>query len=473
MKLDPSVLARIQFAFTVSFHIMFPTMSIGLASFLAVMEALWLKTKNPLYLQIYKFWLSIFAMGFGIGVVTGIVLSFEFGLGFAHFAEIAGPAIGPMIALEVLTAFFLEAGFLGIMLFGLHRVGPKLHFLATCMVAIGTLLSASWILSANSWMQTPDGIAIHDGRLSVVNWLHVIVNPSWPYRLPHMLTAAYITASFMVAGVGAWYLLRRKHLDFARRSVALGTAFATVLIAGQVFLGDILYGTMIKYQPSKMQAAEGFWEKQSQSPAPYYWFIIPDQKNQQNRFALGMPYLGSIWLTHSLEGRVQGLKNTPRDRQPIMGMVFYAFRTMYGLAIIMFVMGVASLWLRFQGRLFTSRWFLWMLVFMTPSGIIATLAGWYLAETGRQPWVIYGILRTADAVSPVPAQALLSTLIAFVCVYTVFLSAFLIFTVRIIGRGPAEAPSYAEASGSLKNAFRPHVLDNARRAIESEPALRS
>jgi len=473
MKLDPSVLARIQFAFTVSFHIMFPTMSIGLASFLAVMEALWLKTKNPLYLQIYKFWLSIFAMGFGIGVVTGIVLSFEFGLGFAHFAEIAGPAIGPMIALEVLTAFFLEAGFLGIMLFGLHRVGPKLHFFATCMVAIGTLLSASWILSANSWMQTPDGIAIHDGRLSVVNWLHVIVNPSWPYRLPHMLTAAYLTASFMVAGVGAWYLLRRKHLDFARRSVALGTAFATVLIAGQVFLGDILYGTMIKYQPSKMQAAEGFWEKESQSPAPYYWFIIPDQKNQQNRFALGMPYLGSIWLTHSLDGRVQGLKNTPRDRQPIMGMVFYAFRTMYGLAIVMFIMGVASLWLRFQGRLFTSRWFLWTLVFMTPSGIIATLAGWYLAETGRQPWVIYGILRTADAVSPVPAQALLSTLILFVCVYAVFLGAFLIFTVRIIRRGPADAPSYAEASASLKNAFRPHVLDNATRAIESELAQRS
>src|SRR5260370_23671327 len=288
-----------------------------------------------------------------------------------------------------------------------------------------------------------------------------------------MLSAAYLRACFMVAGVGAWYLLRRKHLDFARRSVALGTAFATVLIAGQVFLGDILYGTMIKYQPSKMQAAEGFWEKESQSPDPYYWFIIPDQKNQQNRFALGMPYLGSIRLTHTLEGRVQALKNTPRDRQPIMGMVFYAFRTMYGLAIIMFVMGVASLWLRFQGRLFTSRWFLWMLVFMTPSGIIATLAGWYLAETGRQPWVIYGILRTADAGAPVHAQALVSTLIAFVCVYAVFLGAFLIFTVRIIRRAPSEAPSYAEASASLKTAFRPHVLDNMSRAIESVPAQRS
>jgi len=465
MRLDPSILARIQFAFTVSFHIIFPTMSIGLASFLAVIEALWLKTKDPLYLQIYKFWLSIFAMSFGIGVVTGIVLSFEFGLGFAPFANMAGPAIGSLIALEVLTAFFLEAGFLGIMLFGLHRVGPKLHFFATCMVAVGTLISASWILAANSWMQTPAGVEIRDSHLTVVNWRDVIVNPSWPYRLPHMLTAAYLTASFMVAGVGAWYLLRGKHQSFARRTVSLGTAFATVLIAGQVFIGDLVYGTMLKHQPSKMQAAEGFWEKQSQSPAPYYWFIIPDQTNQRNRFEAGIPYLGSIWLTHSLRGRVEGLRNTPRDRQPIMGVVFYAFRIMYGLAILMFTMGVVSLWLRFRGRLFSSRWFLWMLVFMTPSGIIATLAGWYVAETGRQPWVIYGMLRTVDAISPVPAQALLSTLIAFVCVYAVFISAFLIFTLHIIRRGPAAAPPHADASGSLKNAFRPHVLDNPARVV--------
>ena len=473
MKLNPSLLARIQFAFTVSFHIIFPTMSIGLASFLAVIEALWLKTKKPVYLEIYKFWLSIFAMGFGIGVVTGIVLSFEFGLGFARFAQMAGPAIGPLIALEVLTAFFLEAGFLGIMLFGLHRVGPKLHFFATCMVAIGTLLSASWILSANSWMQTPAGVAIHDGHLTVLSWRHVLVNPSWLYRLPHMLTAAYLTASFMVAGVGAWYLLKGKHQHFARRTLTLGTAFGTVLIAGQVFIGDILYGTMLKYQPSKMQAAEGFWETQSQSPAPYYWFIVPDQDNQRNRFQLGIPYLGSIWLTHSLEGRVEGLRNTPRDLQPRMGLVFYAFRIMYGLAMVMFAVGVASLWLRFRGKLFSSRWFLWILVFMTPSGIIATLAGWYVAETGRQPWVIYGILRTVDAVSPVPAQALLSTLIAFVCVYAVFITAFLVFAFRIIRRGPDEVPPYAEASGSVKNAFRPYVLDSPERLVNSNITQRS
>ena len=460
MTLDPSTLARIQFGFTVSFHIIFPTISIGLAMFLAIMEGLWLKTGDALYLQIYRFWLGIFAMAFGVGVVTGIVLSFEFGLGFARFGQIAGPAIGPMIALEVLTSFFLEAGFLGIMLFGLHRVGPKLHFAATCMVALGTLLSASWILSANSWMQTPDGITMQNGHLVVTDWLRVIVNPSWLYRLPHMLIAAYLTGSFLVAGVGAWYLLQGKHESFGCRTVSIGTAFATVLIAAQVFLGDIVYGTMLQHQPAKMQAAEGFWEKQSQSPAPYYWVIVPDQQNQRNRFTLGIPYLGSIWLTHSLDGRVAGLKNTPPERQPTMAWVFYGFRVMYGIAILMFGLCVASLWLRWQGRLFTTRWFLRALVVMAPSGVIATLGGWYVAETGRQPWVIYGILRTVDAVSPVPAGALLSTLVAFVCIYAVFMTAFLVFARRMIRRGPELSPAQTEASGSVKNALRPQVMND-------------
>jgi cytochrome bd ubiquinol oxidase subunit I len=459
MNLDAALLARIQFGFTVSFHIIFPTISIGLAMFLAIVEGLWLKSRDPLYLQIFRFWLGIFAMAFGVGVVTGIVLSFEFGLSFARFGQMAGPAIGPMIALEVLTSFFLEAGFLGIMLFGLHRVGPRLHFFATCMVALGTLLSASWILSANSWMQTPDGIAIENGHVVVTDWLKVVVNPSWLYRLPHMLAAAYITGSFLVAGVGAWYLLRGEHVAFGRRTVSLGTAFATILIAAQVFLGDILYGKMAQFQPAKMQAAEGFWDKQSQSPAPYYWIIVPDQEHQRNRFELGVPVLGSIWLTHSLDGRVEGLKNTATDRQPQMGWVFYGFRVMYGIAIIMFGVAVASLWLRWRGRLFTTRWFLRTLVVMTPSGIVATLGGWYLAETGRQPWVIYGILRTIDAVSPVPADALLSSLIAFICIYALFMTAFVLFAIRLIRRGPQAAPAQAEASGSLKHALKPRVMN--------------
>jgi cytochrome bd ubiquinol oxidase subunit I len=459
MSLDPALLARIQFGFTVSFHIIFPTISIGLATFLAIVEGLWLKTRDPLYLQIYRFWLGIFAMAFGVGVVTGIVLSFEFGLAFARFGQMAGPAIGPMIALEVLTSFFLEAGFLGIMLFGLHRVGPRLHFLATCMVALGTLLSASWILSANSWMQTPDGIDVVNGHVVVTDWFKVVVNRSWLFRLPHMICAAYITGSFLVAGAGAWYLLRGEHVAFGRRTVSMGTAFAAVLIAVQVFLGDILYGKMLEFQPSKMQAAEGFWEKQSDSPAPYYWIIVPDQERARNRFALGMPLLGSIWLTHSLDGRVEGLKNTPVDRRPQMGWVFYGFRVMYGIAILMFGVAVASLWLRWHGRLFASRWFLRTLVAMTPSGIVATLGGWYLAETGRQPWVIYGILRTLDAVSPVPADALLSSLIAFICIYALFLSAFVLFALRMIRRGPQGAPAWAETSGSLKQALKPRVMN--------------
>jgi cytochrome d ubiquinol oxidase subunit I len=255
--------------------------------------------------------------------------------------------------------------------------------------------------------------------------------------------------------------LQGKYEAFGRKTVSMGTAFATVLIAGQVFLGDLVYGVMLQHQPAKMQAAEGFWDKESQSPAPYYWFIVPDQQNQRNRVALGMPYLGSIWLTHSLDGQVEGLKNTPRDRQPTMGWVFYGFRLMYGLAIVMFGLCVASLWLRWQGRLYTSRWFLRALVVMSPSGIIATLGGWYVAETGRQPWVIYGILRTADAVSPVPAGALLSTLIAFVGIYTVFMTAFLIFARHMIRRGPEDSPAQAEVSGSVKNALRPQVMNDA------------
>ena len=457
---DAAILARIQFAFTVSFHIIFPTISIGLALFLAVFEGLWLKTKDALYLQIYKFWLNIFAMAFGVGVVTGIVLSFEFGLGFAKFAKLAGPVIGPMIGLEVLTSFFLEAGFLGIMLFGLNRVGPRLHFFATCMVAVGTVLSASWILSANSWMQTPDGVVWENGRLVVRDWWRVIVNPSWLVRLPHMLSAAYLTGSFLVAGVGARYLLKKTHLAFARRTVSLGLAFGSVLIAGQVFIGDLLYGTMLKHQPAKMQAAEGFWTKQSDSPAPYLWVIIPDQKNQRNLLQLGTPWLGSIWLTHSLDGRVEGLKNTPVQDQPSMGWVFYGFRTMYVIAIAMFALASASLWLRWRGKLFSTRWFLIALAWMTPSGIFATLGGWYTAEIGRQPYVIYGLLRTADAVSPVPAGTLLSSLIAFIVIYSIFFTAFLVFVIRAIRRGPNETVEFVP-SGSLKRALRPKIIASA------------
>jgi cytochrome d ubiquinol oxidase subunit I len=455
--LDPLILARIQFAFTVSFHIIFPTISIGLALFLVIVEALWLRTGDPVYRQIYRFWLNIFAMSFAIGVVTGIVMSFQFGLTFAKFSQVAGGVIGPLIAYEALTAFFLEAGFLGIMLFGESRVGPKLHFFATCMVALGTAISTAWILAANSWMQTPDGVAWENGRLIVTDWWRVIKNPSWPVRLPHMLLAAYITGAFLVSGVSAWYLLRRRETAFARRTLSLGIGAACILIPLQVFVGDHVGSTLVKYQPAKLQAAEGWWDKQTPSPMPYLWIIVPDQSGQRNRFQMGTPYFGSIWLTKSLTGTMPGLSNIPVDQQPRMLPVFYSFKIMLALGMIMFTLAVISLWLRWHGRLYSARWFLRALVVMAPSGLVATLGGWYTAEIGRQPWVITGLLRTADAVSPVPAGTLLSTLIAFVCVYAVFLGAFLVFTLRLIRRGPAGLPAHALPSGSLKRDLRPEI----------------
>src|ERR1700757_5026778 len=299
MKLDPSILARIQFAFTVSFHIIFPTMSIGLASFLAVIEALWLKTKKPVYLEIYKFWLSIFAMGFGIGVVTGIVLSFEFGLGFARFAETAGPAIGPMIALEVLTAFFLEAGFLGVMLFGLNRVGPRLHFFATLMVAIGTLISAFWILSANSWMQTPAGYAVNaDGQFVAASWLKVIFNPSFPYRLVHMVLAAYLTTALVVGAVGAFHLLRDHHLAGPRVMFSMAMWMATLVAPIQILAGDQHGLNTLEYQPVKIMGMEGHFESHKDG-APLILFGLPNQAAGKVDYAVEVPKLGSLILKHS------------------------------------------------------------------------------------------------------------------------------------------------------------------------------
>jgi cytochrome d ubiquinol oxidase subunit I len=455
--LDPLILARLQFAFTVSFHIIFPTISIGLALFLAVTEALWLRTGDQVYRQIYRFWLNIFALSFGIGVVTGIVMAFQFGLTFARFSQFAGPVIGPLIAYETLTSFFLEAGFLGIMLFGETRVGPKLHFFATCMVALGTALSTAWIMSANSWMQTPSGVVMDHGRLVVTDWLKVIVNPSWPVRLPHMLLAAYLTAAFLVSGVSAWYLLRRRETAFARRALSMGLGGACVLIALQVFVGDQVGSTLVKFQPAKLQAAEGWWDTTTPSPSAYLWFIVPDQAHQRNRFQMGTPYMGSVWLTKSLTGTFGGLRNTPVADQPRMVLVFYSFKIMLALGMTMFTLAVISLWLRWHGRLYSTRWFLRALVVMTPSGLVATLGGWYTAEIGRQPFVITGLMRTADAVSPVPARTLANSLVAFVCVYAVFLAAFLVFTLRLIRRGPGGLPAHALPSGSLKRALRPEI----------------
>jgi cytochrome d ubiquinol oxidase subunit I len=312
-------------------------------------------------------------------------------------------------------------------------------------------------MSANSWMQTPDGVALEHGRLVVTDWWKVVVNPSWPTRLPHMLLAAYLSAAFFVSGVSAWYLLRRRETAFARRTLSLGMGAACILIAMQVFVGNHVAGALVKYQPAKLQAAEGWWDVQTPSPTPYLWFIVPDQAGQRNRFQMGTPYLGSIWLTSSLTGTIGGLRNTPVEQQPRVVLVFYSFKLMLALGITMFSLAVISLWLRWHGRLYSARWFLRILVVMTPSGVVATLGGWYTAEIGRQPWVITGLMRTADALSPVPAGTLLSTLILFVCVYALFFGAFLVFTLRLIRRGPSGLPAHTLPSGSLKRGLRPEI----------------
>ncbi|MCW8279109.1 cytochrome ubiquinol oxidase subunit I [Pseudomonas sp. PCH199] len=453
MLLDPVFLARVQFGLTITFHIIFPTMSIGLAAFLTIVEGVWLKTGDQLYLRIYRFWLKIFALGFGVGVVSGLVLSFELGTNFSGFSRIAGPVIGPMIALEVLTAFFLEAGFLGIMLFGMGRVGPKLHFFATLMVALGTTISAAWILAANSWMHTPHGV-VYDaiaGKFEVIDRLQVIFNPSYLVRLPHMLLAAYIAVSFFIAGVAAFYLLRQRHLDFARRTLSLSLGFGSIAIAAQLSLGDTLAFRMADYQPAKFQAMEGYWEPTAN--AAYLLFITPNQQEERNGIQFGIPYLGSLMLTHSLTGTVHGLKETLAPDRPPMGAVFYAFRTMFLLGLLMFATASLGIWLRLRKRLFSATWFHRLLMYMIPVGFIATVAGWYTSEIGRQPWVIYGYLRTADAVSPVPANSMLFTLILFAITYTVFLVSFIAITCNVIRKGPSDIAAHSPYGGSLKRAL--------------------
>ncbi|NCE89681.1 cytochrome ubiquinol oxidase subunit I [Pseudomonas sp. L13] len=395
-------------------------------------------------------------MGFGVGVVTGIVLSFQFGTNFATFARLAGPVIGPLIGLEVLSAFFLEAGFLGIMLFGMGRVSPRIHFLATFMVALGTTIFASWIMAANSWMQTPAGFEVIEGRYVVTDWLEVIFNPSYLYRLPHMLLAAYITASLLVAGVASWYLLKGQHREFARKTLSIGTGLLSLLIVVQMFVGDAVAMKMIPYQPSKFQALEGNWD--TTRSAPYLLFIIPDQAAQTNHMQFGIPYLGSLFISHTLDGPVPGLKETPRELQPPMGPVFYAFRLMFVLGLTLFAMACVSIVLRWRGRLFTSRGFHKTMVILSPAGVVATVAGWYTAEIGRQPWTIFGHLKTVDAVSPVTGSSVMTSLVLFSVVYLVFMVAFLTLTLRFIKRGPENVPEHSTVSGQSRRGF---MIDEA------------
>ncbi len=434
-SLDPVLLARIQFAFTVSFHIIFPAFTIGLASWLAVLEWRWLKTGKQIYAEVYRMWVKIFAVTFGMGVVSGVVLSFQFGTNWSGFSDVGGNVLGPLLGYEVLTAFFLEASFLGIMLFGWNRVSPKMHFASTVIVAVGTLISAFWILSANSWMQTPQGFRIgQDGLLYPTSWLAVIFNPSFPFRFVHMVTAAYLTTAFTVAGVGAYYLWRKRHISHARVMLGMAMIMAIFVAPLQLLYGDLHGLNTLEHQPAKVAAMEGLWE--TQRGAPLILFGWPDQEAETTKYAIKIPKLSSFILTHSFDGEVKGLKEWPKDERPPVAVVFWSFRIMVGIGLLMIATGAIALILHFKKRLFDTRWFQYWCMALTPSGFIAVLAGWFVTEVGRQPWIVYGLLRTADATSPVLGTSIAISLTAFVIVYAFVFGAGIYYILKLIGKGP-------------------------------------
>ncbi len=433
---DAIVLARVQFAFTMSFHIIFPAFSIGLASYLAVLEGLHLWTGRRVFIDLFNYWLKIFAIAFGMGVVSGIVMSYQFGTNWAVFADKTGPVLGPLMAYEVLTAFFLEAGFLGVMLFGLKRVGPGLHFTATLMVAIGTLISAFWILSANSWMQTPTGHAMNDaGQFVAVDWWKVIFNPSFPYRLVHMVLAAYLTTSLVVGAVGAYHLLRDPHRPGPRVMFSMAMWMATIVAPLQILAGDMHGLNTLEHQPAKVMAMEGHFESHPKG-APLILFGWPDQQDATVRYKVEVPGLSSLILKHSPDAPLDGLETVPRDRWPPVPIVFWSFRVMVGLGMLMMALGLFSAYLRWRGKLYESRPLHLFALAMGPAGFIAVLAGWVTTEVGRQPFTVYGLLRTGDSVSPLAAPAVASSLIAFIIVYFVVFLAGAIYILRLMAEPP-------------------------------------
>lgn len=436
MELDAAILSRIQFAFTISFHIIFPSITIGLATLIAIWEGLWLKTANPIYLQLAKFWIKPFAITFGMGVVSGIVLSYEFGTNFSEFSRITGSILGPLMAYEVLTAFFLEAGFLGIMLFGWQRVGPKLHFIATVTVAVGTWFSAFWIIAANSWMHTPAGYRIVDGVFHADNWWQIIFNPSMPYRLSHMLLAAFITAIFVVLATSAWQLRHQpEHNAMARKGFSMTLWLALLLTPLQAFVGD-LHGLNVKeHQPIKLAAMEGIWPERERA-VPLLLFALPDQAAEKNHFEVAIPKLASVLLTHDAEGELQGLQAVPPADRPNVAVVFFSFRIMVGIGVLMILIALMGAYLRVRGTLFHSPRFLALCSYFAPSGVIAVLAGWYVVEVGRQPWLVQGLIRTVDVVSPLPAERVFFSLSLFVITYSVLFGVYLYFMRKLIRKGP-------------------------------------
>jgi cytochrome bd ubiquinol oxidase subunit I len=433
MDFDPVLLARLQFAFTISFHIIFPSFTIGLSAYIATLEVLWGRTGRDVYRNIARFWTRIFAVSFAMGVVSGIVLSYQIGTNWSRFSVVAGNIVGPLLGYEVLAAFFLEATFLGILLFGGDRVPRWLHVFSAIAVAAGTATSAFWILAANSWMQTPTGHEIRDGIAYPVSWFHIIFSPSFPYRFAHMLNAAYLTTAFVVIAVGARYLLAGRHEEEARVMLRMGIGLAAVLAPLQLIIGDQHGLNTLQHQPIKVAAMEAHWD--GSKPGDFYIFAWPDEKNETNHFAIPIPRGSSLVLRHDPNGLFPDLKSVPpQDRPPLLN-VFFGFRIMLAVGFFMIAAALFGAWLMWKGRLFETRWFLRIVAQTWWVGFVAVIAGWVVTESGRQPWIVHGILRTADAISPVSGSSLAFSLALFVIVYGIVFAIGIYYINRLLAWG--------------------------------------
>ncbi|MGZ5847526.1 MAG: cytochrome ubiquinol oxidase subunit I [Ramlibacter sp.] len=434
LGIDATLLSRVQFGFTIAFHIIFPAFSIGLSAYIATLELLWMRTGRDHFHRLARFWTKIFAVSFAMGVVSGIVMEYQIGTNWSRFAQVIGNTLGPLFSYEVLTAFFLEASFLGLMLFGWNRFPRWLHTLSSVMVALGTALSGFWILAANSWMQTPAGFAIQDGITYPVDWLQVIFNPSFPYRFVHMMIATYITTSMVVAATGARYVLHKRFVAEGMTMLRMGLGMLAILAPVQAVVGDMHGLNTLKHQPAKIAAIEAHWE--DTGPADLVLFALPDMQAERNRAEIAVPRLGGLVLTHDWNGRFKGLRDFPREDRPPVAPVFFGFRVMVGLGLLMIGIGWTGSVLLWRGRMAGARWFLRPLQHGWPLGFVALIAGWVVTETGRQPWIAYGVLRTADAISPVTPLQVAISLVLFVLVYCVVFSIGIWYIHRMIERGP-------------------------------------
>ncbi|MBL4609385.1 MAG: cytochrome ubiquinol oxidase subunit I [Pseudomonadaceae bacterium] len=453
MELDPLLLSRIQFAFVVSFHAIFPVFTIGLASFIAFLEILFFRTGNPVWERLSAFWVQVFAVVFGMGVVSGIVMSFQFGTNWSNYSYAAANFLGPVLSYEVITAFFLEAAFLGVLLFGRNRVPKGVHLFAACMVALGTFISSFWILSANSWMHTPAGVELRDGVFFVTSWTEAIFNPSFPYRFMHMGLASFLTGAFVVAGVSAWYLLRGREVEVNRKGLSMCLWLILIVAPTQAVVGDFHGLNTLEHQPTKVAAMEGNWE--TSTGVPLLLVAWPDRDTQSNLFEIGIPKLGSMILTHDWDGEVPGLKDVPVEEQPPVALVFWAFRVMVGIGLLMIATGLTGLVLRRRQRYWQTPWFLQTLRLMSVTPFIAVLAGWIVTETGRAPWLVYGLVTHAEGVTPsLTGPMALFTLIGYIVVYAMIFSAGLYYLMRVLQDG-LEVKKHADDVDEVHRPARP------------------